>query len=111
MVIRLVRSDTQSTSGYSGYCTFVYTNLVTWRSKKYVVAHSSAEVEYRAMVHTTSEMLSVRSLLLDFGIVVPTPMKMFCDNQAVIFMLVIQFPMKRTKHVEVDCHIIRDLMM
>ncbi|XP_038887082.1 uncharacterized mitochondrial protein AtMg00810-like [Benincasa hispida] len=34
----------------SGHCTFVWGNLVTWRSKKQgVVAKSSAEAEYRAM--------------------------------------------------------------
>ncbi|KAL4030380.1 hypothetical protein IC575_008616 [Cucumis melo] len=39
--------DRKSTSGY---CTFVWGNLVTWRSKKLsVVARSSAEAEYRAM--------------------------------------------------------------
>lgn len=36
--------DRRSTSGY---CTFVWGNLVTWRSKKQnVVARSSAEAEY-----------------------------------------------------------------
>ncbi|KAA0054163.1 Cysteine-rich RLK (RECEPTOR-like protein kinase) 8 [Cucumis melo var. makuwa] len=39
--------DRKSTSGY---CTFVWGNLVTWRSKKQnVVSRSSAEAEYRAM--------------------------------------------------------------
>ncbi|XP_031742429.1 uncharacterized protein LOC116404355 [Cucumis sativus] len=39
--------DRKSTSGY---CTFVWCNLVTWRSKKQsVVAKSSVEVEYRVM--------------------------------------------------------------
>ncbi|KAL4021200.1 hypothetical protein IC575_019992 [Cucumis melo] len=39
--------DKKSTSGY---CTFVWGNLVTWRSKKQsVVARSSAETEYKAM--------------------------------------------------------------
>ena len=57
------RSDRRSTFGY---CTFVGGNLVTWRSKKQnVVARSSAEVEYRAMAHTASEMLWVCSLLRD----------------------------------------------
>ncbi|KAL4012021.1 hypothetical protein IC575_029093 [Cucumis melo] len=39
--------DKKSTSGY---CTFVWGNLVTWRSKKQsVVARSSAKAEYKAM--------------------------------------------------------------
>ncbi|XP_028794065.1 uncharacterized protein LOC114749688 [Neltuma alba] len=34
----------------TGYCTFVWGNLVTWRSKKQpVVSRSSAEAEYRAL--------------------------------------------------------------
>ncbi|RVW25300.1 Retrovirus-related Pol polyprotein from transposon RE1 [Vitis vinifera] len=39
--------DRRSTSGY---CSFVWGNLVTWRSKKQsVVARSSAEAEYKAL--------------------------------------------------------------
>ena len=103
------RSDRGSTSGY---CTFVGGNLVTWRSKKQnVVARSSAEAEYRAMTHTASEMLWVRSLLRDLGIDVSTPMQMFCDNQAAIFIAKNPVFHERTKHIEVDCHFIRDLLM
>ena len=39
----------------SGYYTFVWGYLVTWRSKKQsVVARSSAEAEHRAMAHGVS---------------------------------------------------------
>lgn len=39
-----------------GYCTFVWGNLVTWRSKKRsAVTRSSAEAEYRALARCTSE--------------------------------------------------------
>ncbi|KAL0419427.1 UNVERIFIED_CONTAM: Retrovirus-related Pol polyprotein from transposon RE2 [Sesamum radiatum] len=49
------KDDRKSTSGY---CTYVGGNLVTWRSKKQTtVARSSVEAEYRAMAHTTSEIL------------------------------------------------------
>jgi hypothetical protein len=103
------RSNQRSTSGY---CTFVGGNLVTWRSKKQnVISRSSAEAEYRAMAHTASEMLWVCSLLRDLGIDIPTPMQMFCDNQAAIFIANNHVFHERTKHIKVDCHFIRDLLM
>ncbi|KAL3813205.1 hypothetical protein ACJIZ3_014473 [Penstemon smallii] len=47
--------DKRSTSGY---CTFVWANLVTWRSKKQnVVARSTAEAEYRSMAQGVCEIL------------------------------------------------------
>lgn len=96
----------------SGYCTFVGGNLVTWLSKKQtVVARFSAKAEYCAMAHTASEMLWVRSLLSDFGLTAPTPMDMYCDNQATIFIANNPVFHERTKHIEVDCHFIRDLLL
>nr|XP_027189435.1 uncharacterized protein LOC113786269 [Cicer arietinum] len=48
-------TDKKSTSGY---CTFVWGNLVTWRSKKQnVVARSSVEAKYRAMAQGVCEEL------------------------------------------------------
>ena len=41
--------DRRSTSGY---CSFVWGNLVTWRSKKQsVVSKSSAKAKFRALAH------------------------------------------------------------
>jgi len=70
-----------SDSGYAGdkgdrksitsYCTIVGGNLVTWRRKKQdVVSRSSAEAEYRAMTHTTYEMMWLKNLLLEFDFVI-----------------------------------------
>lgn len=43
--------DRKSTSGY---CTFVWRNLVTWRSKKQsVIARSSVEAKFRAIAQGT----------------------------------------------------------
>jgi hypothetical protein len=46
------------------------------------MARSSAEAEYRAMASTASELIWVKQLLMDIGIEIRDPMKIFCDNQA-----------------------------
>ncbi|XP_043705360.1 uncharacterized protein LOC122655212 [Telopea speciosissima] len=70
----------------TGYCTFVGGNLVLWHSKKQTsIARSSVEAKYRAMAHTTTELMWLKSLLLEMGFPVPTPMKMYCDNHAAIY--------------------------
>ncbi|GAV86084.1 hypothetical protein CFOL_v3_29517 [Cephalotus follicularis] len=102
-------SDRRSTTGY---CTFVGGNLVSWRSKKQTtVARSSAEAEYRAMAHTTAELMWLRSLLLEMGLLVSKPIKMFCDNQAAIYIASNPVYHEPTKHIEVDCHFVRDAVM
>eukprot|EP00257_Ricinus_communis_P027384 XP_025014798.1 uncharacterized protein LOC112536351 [Ricinus communis] len=54
-------TDRRSTSRY---CTFVWGNLVTWRSKKQnVVARSSAEAEFRSMAQGVCEILWLKRVL------------------------------------------------
>lgn len=87
-------------------------NLVTWKSKKQsVVARSSAEAEYRAMAHTACEMLWVKSLLQEMGFSSSKPMKIDCDNQAAMYIASNPVFHERTKHFEVDCHFVRDMVM
>ncbi|XP_075489489.1 secreted RxLR effector protein 161-like [Primulina tabacum] len=75
-------SDKRSTSGM---CTFVWRNLVTWRSKKQsVVARSSAEAELRALASGVCEGIWLRKLLEDLKITMNGPVRLLCDNQASI---------------------------
>ena len=54
-------TDRRSTAGY---CTYVWGNLVTWRSKKQnVVARSSAESEFRAMANGICELLWIKRVM------------------------------------------------
>ncbi|KAG7556889.1 Reverse transcriptase RNA-dependent DNA polymerase [Arabidopsis suecica] len=101
--------DTKDRRSTTGYCTFIGGNLVTWRSKKQkVVSLSSAEAEYRAMRKLTTELMWLKALLKDFGIDTPKPITMHCDNQAAIHIASNSVFHERTKHIEVDCHKVRE---
>ena len=63
------------------------------------------------MAQTTCEMVWVRSLLQQLGFEVEVPMSMWCDNQVAIFIANNPTFHERTKHVEVDCHFMRDMVM
>ena len=102
------KGDRKSTSSY---CTFVGGNLVTWKSKKQiVVSRSSVEAEYCAMAHTTSELIWLKALPEDFGITCTDPIPMHCDNQAAIHIVSNPVFHERTKHIEVDCHFVRNVV-
>lgn len=96
--------DRKSTSGY---CSFIWGNLVTWRSKKQkVVARSSAEVEFRALALGICEGIWLRRLLKDLRI--GTSIKIMCDNQSAIAIAKNPVHHDRTKHVEIDRHFINE---
>ncbi|KAG7536932.1 Integrase catalytic core [Arabidopsis suecica] len=100
------RMDRRSTTGY---CTFLGGNLVTWKTKKQkVVSCSSAESEYRAMKQLTNELTWLKALLKDLRVEQDTPITMHCDNKAAIYIASNSVFHERTKHIEVDCHKVRE---
>ncbi|KAJ4723444.1 Retrovirus-related Pol polyprotein from transposon TNT 1-94 [Melia azedarach] len=84
-------------------------NLVTWRSKKQnVVSLSSAEAEYRALHHATTELTWLRILLSELGFGPKKPMLLFCDNTTAIEIANDPRQHDRTKHIELDRNYIKD---
>jgi hypothetical protein len=96
----------------TGWIVFLGNSPVSWKTKKqHIVSRSSAEAEYRSMAMTTCELTWLKALLESLGVSHPTPMSLHCDSQSALHMSQNPVFHERTKHIEVDCHFIRDAIV
>ncbi|XP_039117786.1 uncharacterized mitochondrial protein AtMg00810-like [Dioscorea cayenensis subsp. rotundata] len=91
----------------TGYCVFLGSSLVIWKTKKQqTVAKSSAEAEICALASIVHEVLWIRSILLDFGVPIHSPIPINYDSTGALQIAADLVKHELTKHIGVDAHFI-----
>lgn len=94
------------------YYIFLGDSLIGWKSKKKpVVSLSSVEAEYRAVNKVVAELIWLSRLLTDIYVPIYSPISVFCDILAAIHIAKNPVFHECTKHIEVDCHLIRTKLL
>ncbi|KAL8089880.1 hypothetical protein AgCh_039367 [Apium graveolens] len=84
-------------------------SLISWQAKKQSVTSKSTKgAEYRALASITTEIMWLKYLLVDLQVPVTNAVVVYCDNQAAVEIANNPFQHARTKHIELDCHFIRE---
>lgn len=96
----------------SAYIVQLGQSPISWKTKKQkTVSMSSAKAEYRSMAFTLKELKWIKQLLTPFGINHHQPMRLYCDSKSAIYIAANPVFHERTRHVESDCHFVRDAVM
>lgn len=95
----------------TGYLVMLGSAPISWKTKKQpTVSRSSTEAGYFAMANTTSEAIWIRNLLRTLHVPVPLA-QLYCDNQVALHIAANLMFHERTKHIEIDCHFIRECLL
>jgi hypothetical protein len=86
-----------------GYCIFLGSSPIAWKSKKQAdLSRSSAEAELWALATTTTEIIWLWWLLADLGVSCDTPTPLLCDSTGAIQIANDSVKHELTKHIGVD---------
>ena len=88
---------------------FLGDSLVSWSSKRQAtVSRSSAEAEYRGVANAVAECSWLRQLLGELHCHIKGATITYCDNVSSVYMARNPVHHRRTKHIELDVHFVRE---
>jgi hypothetical protein len=101
--------DSATMRSTTGYIFFLGNGPISWTSRlQPTIAHSSAEAEYMALCSATQEAIHLRQLMQEMGFSQQGSTKIYEDNQGCIAMSKNPVMHKRTKHIAIRFHFIRE---
>ena len=72
------------------------------------VSRSSAEAEYRAMASAVAEIVWIVGLFDELGVKISLPVPLHSDSTSAIQIAANPVFHERTKHIDIDCHFVRE---
>jgi transposase InsO family protein len=95
----------------SGYVVYLGNSPISWKSKmQSVVALSSCEAEYMALVECIKEVLWIRMHLKELGITLEQPVVIGIDNTAAMALAKNPVLHEKSKHIDTRHHFIRQAL-
>ncbi|XP_019153845.1 PREDICTED: uncharacterized protein LOC109150390 [Ipomoea nil] len=91
----------------TGFCIFLDKTLVSWKSRKHTISRSSFEDEYTALGSAACEIQWLVYLLQDLEVNVDSPAMSYYDSKSAIAIAENPVFHERTKHIEIQCHLVR----
>ncbi|GKD73874.1 ribonuclease H-like domain-containing protein [Tanacetum coccineum] len=96
----------------SGYCVLLGDNLLSWSAKRqHTLSRSSVEAEYRDVANVVAKTAWLRNLLRELHTLLLSVTLVYCDNVSAIYMTANPVQHQRTKHIEIDIHFVRDMVV
>lgn len=93
----------------AAYCVFLGNTFIFWSSQKQsVVARSSTESKYRALNHAFDEIIWLKELLSEIGVIITSVLVLWCDTISAGVLATNPVFHARTKHIEIEVHFVRD---
>lgn len=100
------KEDLKSTTGY---CFSIGSAIFSWQtSKQHTIAQSTAEAEYMAMCAATNQASWLKRLLEDLGFRNQEGVTIYSDSQSAIAIGKNPVQHRRTKHIQIKYHIVRE---
>jgi len=88
----------------------LFGTTISWKTNQQsVVALSTTQAEYIALVEGVKEAMCLKGMIGELGITQEC-VKIYCDSQSAIHLANHQVYHERTKHIDIRLHFVRDMI-